>query len=265
MAKVDPYSRRELKRLRSSWLRRHRGPVALVAAGIAVMQLIATVTIVATSDGVVGAYLLGAVHVGLTAAGLHLLQSAFLAFDRDAMAHVRGAWGEDNTRSELQRAKRRRLIWGWVDTITLAEGDLDHVVVTRHGGLVAIDTKWRNSVTSSNETASMARSALKARKRAETLADTIYARERQRGARHRASARPLAVTPLVVLWGAAQHSVPDDAVVDGVRFVKGRDLLSWLRQLDADPVSKDAAADVLRRMESFRDEARRRQETRQVR
>jgi hypothetical protein len=26
-------------------------------------------------------------------------------------------------------------------------GDLDHVVITRRGGLVAVDLKWRNKVT----------------------------------------------------------------------------------------------------------------------
>jgi len=90
-------------------------------------------------------YLLGVAHAGLIGAGLHLLNSAFLTVDRDAMSQLRGAWGEENTRSELERAKRKGLIWGWVDSVTLAAGDIDHLVVTKSGGLVAIDTKWRAS------------------------------------------------------------------------------------------------------------------------
>ena len=101
------------------------------------------------------------------AAYLHALQSAFLASDGEAIWHLRGAWGEENTRSELQRARRKRLIWGWVDSISLRAGDLDHLVVTRHGGLVAVDSKWRNRA---SDTVDMARAADKARLRAEALA-----------------------------------------------------------------------------------------------
>jgi len=130
------------------------------------------------------------------------LQAAFLAHDREAIWHLRGAWGEDNTRNELQRAKRNRLIWGWVDSITLQAGDLDHLVVTRHGGLVAIDSKWRNQHTA-DDALDMARGASKARLRVEGLAQTLLLSQRG-GARHRARSNALTVRPVVVLWGAAQ-------------------------------------------------------------
>ncbi|WP_166389739.1 nuclease-related domain-containing protein [Nocardioides ochotonae] len=91
---------------------------------------------------------------------------AFLAHDAEAIWHVRGAWGEDNTRDELQRAKRKRLVWAWVDSVTLQAGDIDHLVVTRNGGLVAIDSKWRSKI---NDAADMARAAQKVRLRAEGL------------------------------------------------------------------------------------------------
>jgi hypothetical protein len=178
---------------------------------------------------------------------VHLLHNAFLANDRDAIRHLRGAWGEDNTRSELQTAKRRRLIWGWVDSITLQNGDIDHLVVTRRGGLVAIDTKWR---TDTHDVIDMARAAQRVKSRAEALAQTVLTRER--GVRHRSKDNPLSVTPVVVLWGAAQHTIPAGAQRDGIDFIPGRSLRRWLGSLDNEPVSKAAAADLIHRLERFR-------------
>ena len=252
MARFEPYSRRVLRRRRAAWMRRNAVVVTVVTIGIAAILGFATLIIIATMTGALRWYLLGVVHAGLTATGLHLVHSAFLANDREALWHLRGAWGEDNTRSELQRAKRRRLIWGWVDSISLQAGDLDHVVITRRGGLVAVDSKWRNQITAS-DTTDMARAARKAKARAEGLARTILRSER--GARHRATIQPLTVTPVVIIWGAAQHTVPDDAVVDGVRFVAGRKLIPWLRELSGDTVPRDAAQDALLRLESYRERA----------
>lgn len=251
--KFEPYSRRELRRRRTSWLRRNIVIVAVVVVGIVVMLSIATALVVTMMAGAFRWYVLGVVHTGLVATGLHLLNSGFLALDREALWHVRGAWGEDNTRSELQRAKRRRLIWGWVDSINLQAGDLDHVVVTRRGGIVAVDSKWRNEVTA-NDTAAMARAAHKAKARAEGLARTLLTSER--GARHRARLQSLTVTPVVVLWGAAQATVPEGgAVIDDVRFVAGRQLVPWLRGLEGETVPKDAALDALDRLKKFRETA----------
>lgn len=249
MGKFEPYSRRELRRRRTAWLRRNMVVVTVVAVVIVLMLTIATAVVMTTATGPFAWYVMGVVHAGLVAAGLHLLHSAFLAHDREAIWHIRGAWGEDNTRSELQRAKRRRLIWGWVDSINLQAGDLDHVVVTRRGGLVAIDSKWRNHVTSA-DTAEMARAAVRAQSRAEGLARTLL--KSDRGARHRSRVQPLTVTPVVVVWGAAQQTVPDDALIGGVRFVAGRQLLPWLRRLDGDAVTKFAARDVLERLRNYR-------------
>jgi hypothetical protein len=52
---------------------------------------------------------------------------------------------------------------------------------------------------------------------------------------------------VVVVWGAAQHTVPDRAAVEGVRFVADRKLVPWLRELDGETVSKDA----LQRLERY--------------
>jgi hypothetical protein len=216
------------------------GVVTLIAAGTIVITVVLTPTAFTW-------WLLGLFQATMVAIYLHILHAAFLAHDREAIWHLRGAWGEDNTRSELQRAKRKRLIWGWVDSIDLQAGDLDHLVVTRRGGLVAIDSKWRNEAT---DTLDMAQAAHRVQIRAEGLTRTVLKTER--GARHRSKTNPLRVVPVVVLWGAAQHHVPERAQVNGIDFVAGRRLLSWLRTLDGEPVDKSAARDVIGRLEEYR-------------
>jgi hypothetical protein len=60
---------------------------------------------------------------------------------------------------------------------------------------------------------------------------------------------------VVVLWGAAKQTMPDDAVIAGVRFVSGRQLLTWLGGLDGEVVPKDAALDALKRLKKYRETA----------
>lgn len=59
---------------------------------------------------------------------------------------IRGAYGEDQTRTELQRAQRAGLVWAWIDSVSLQRGDIDHIVVTRRGGVVALDWAFGNLV-----------------------------------------------------------------------------------------------------------------------
>ena len=165
---------------------------------------------------------------------------------------MRGAWGEDNTRSELQRAKRKRIIWGLVDSVELQAGDIDHIVVTRRGGVVVIDSKWRNQM-AARDIPAMADSSRKAALRAEGVLRTLLKRER--GARHRTNAKPVTVTAAVVLWGAARTGVPSNANVDGVRFLDGRQLLGWLAELDSHEVPREAARDVIKLLDDYRSKA----------
>jgi hypothetical protein len=178
---------------------------------------------------------------------LHLLHTAFLAHDGDAIRHVRGAWGEDNTRSELQRAKRLKLVWGWVDSLGLQHGDIDHLVVTRNAGLLAVDSKWRSQI---SDAADMARAANKVRLRAEGLTRDLL-KGTTRGSR-RARVNPLSVTSVVALWGPAQHGVPDGASVDGIEFIAGRRFVEWLGRLDSEPVDRAAAAHIIHSLEGRR-------------
>lgn len=255
MPKHHPYSRREFRRRLRVWLRRNLRLLVAVTIGLFGMVAALTGILLATMPASPFTWwLLGALQIGMFAAYLHLLHTAFLAHDGDAIRHVRGAWGEDNTRSELQRARRKKLVWAWVDSLELSYGDIDHLVVTRRGGLVAIDSKWRNKI---NDTADMARSAQKVRLRAEGLTRDLLKGD-TRGHR-RARVNPLSVTSVVVLWGADQHNVPDGATVDGIEFISGRKLVDWLARLDGQPVDRAAAADIVRSLEvrrASRDQAK---------
>jgi hypothetical protein len=251
MTRFKPYSRRALSRRRLAWARRNATLLLLATGGLAGVLALLTALLVWTWPGTSSRwYLIGFLHAALIATAAHLFQTAFFAHDREAMSHVRGAWGEENTTSELKSARRKRLIWGWVDSISLQAGDLDHLVVTRHGGLVAIDSKFRNQA---NDTTDMAAAAKKARLRAEALANTLL--KADKGARHRAKINPLSVTPVVVVWGAAQADIPTPARVDGIEFVAGRGLTDWLARLEGQPVSKAAANDVVKRLEEYRSTA----------
>lgn len=249
MRSFQPFPRREYNRLRRLWLRRNWGIVAFLLVGFALMAALVSVPI-ANTDLPIRWYVIGLFHAGLLAAALHLVNSAFLAHEGAAVWQLRGAWGEENTRSELQKAKRRRVVWGWVDSITLQVGDLDHVVLARSGGIVVLDSKWRSSI-EADSMAEMTASARKAAIRAQGLARSLLKSER--GVKHRASGQPVTVVAAaVVLWGAARQAVPDGTEVDGVHFVDGRKLVGWLRQLGGPEVPADAAKDILEQLTAYR-------------
>ena len=247
MTKFHPYSRRVFRERLRAWSGRNLKLIATTLAGV--VALLAVETFLPTRllpDSAFSWWLLGVARPrSWPRRRRHVFR--ILAHDREAIWHMRGAWGEENTRTELQRAKRRRVIWDWVDSIALQNGDLDHLVITRQGGLVAIDSKWRNDAT---DTSHMAQAAHRARLRAEGLTRSLFTSDRS--ARHRAKAHPLPVLPVIVLWGTAQHSVPEGARVDDIPFVAGRRLLGWLKELDHQPVSRAAARDITRELKRYR-------------
>ncbi len=255
MAKVRPYPRQVLGRRFRAWSKTNRILLAAVFVGAALLLAIETMLLLAffpQSDA--RSYILGAVHTFVIGAMAFLVYSAFLAHDREAIWHVRGAWGEENTSSELSRARRKRVIWAWVDNVPLQRGDIDHVVITRRGGIVAVDSKWRHHIDIADRDA-IVRDASKVRLRAEGLVRSVLKAE---NGSHRAKVSALKVTPVVVVWGASQHELPSGAQSDGIAFVGGRQFVSWLRDLDGEPVDKDAAADVVRRLKGYRKELSRR-------
>jgi hypothetical protein len=111
MTQHHPYSRHEFRRRLRAWLQRNLKLFTGTTVGLIACLAFVTGLLLATMPAsAFRSWLLGAMQTGLVAAHLHLLYASFLAHDADAIRHVRGAWGEDNTRSELQRAERKRLI-----------------------------------------------------------------------------------------------------------------------------------------------------------
>jgi hypothetical protein len=253
MPKYLPFSRRELRSRFATWAKKNWRTIGIFGVGLLLLLALETYLLLGLGERAAWKwYVLGIVHAGVVAAFLYALGGTFIAHDREAIFHLRGAWGEENTRDELKRAKRKKVIWDWVDSVTLASGDIDHLVVTRAGGLVALDSKWRNQV-GANDRDAMVKSAHRVVKlRAEGVMQSLLRRER---GGHRAAVNPLRVRPAVVVWGAWKEDVPSGAQLEGVDFVGGRELVSWLRTLEGETVTSDAAKDLIRRLEAFRAEA----------
>jgi hypothetical protein len=247
MTRFRSFPRNEYNRLFRGWAQRNLKLLGVFTLGMAALVGLETAIVVfLVSDGGFRWWILGVLQTVAVGVGLHLINAAFITHEREAILQLRGAWGEDATREELKRAKRKGLIWGWVDSVALQAGDLDHVVVTRNGGLIAVDSKWRSE---GNDAAAMADSAAKARLRAEGVARSLLKAER---GSHRAKGHAVTVRPLVVIWGPAQHKMRDGGQVAGIPFVGGRRLLSWLNDVDGEQVSKVAAKETIRELKRFR-------------
>lgn len=251
MVRYHPYARRRLRKLFWQWVRADLvRTLAFVVGAIVLIAFETSMLLILDLDDRLRWYLVGLVPAVIVALAVGGLFSAFLAHVPEAIWQLRGAWAEDFTRDELARARRKKLIWGWVDSVTVQTGDVDHLVVTRSGGLIAIDTKWRSGP--DLDPAGMAAEAQRARRRAEGVLQTLLQRER---GSHRAAAASISVSPLVVVWGAAARGVPDTVRVAGVDFVAGRSLVSRLGTIAGETVDEAAAADVLARLETYRAES----------
>lgn len=252
MGKKTSYPRKQYRQLLRRWLVRNKRAVAtLVAifAGVVVLEL-ALLRLMPSHD-----HATTAVWALLTATFVvfcWMVHTAFLTHEGGANHQLRGAWGEDNTSTELQAAKRQGLIWRSVDSIALENGDIDHLVVTRRGGIVVVDSKWCSDL-DDEKRAIFAFTARRAAKRGEALVNTVTRRSH---GRHSAPRKAMTVTPVVVVWGAAQSSVRDDEVVDGVAIVRGSGFRTWLARLEAEVISQKTATELVARVEAF-DENRR--------
>ncbi len=252
MGKKTSYPRKQYRQLLRGWLLRHKAIVAGLVAIFAVVtafEIVLLRSMPPTSvmrDVIVAA--LAASAVGMCW-GIHTL---FLAHEGHAIHQLRGAWGEDNTATELKAAQRQGLVWGRVDALELERGDIDHLVVTRRGGVVVVDSKWCSALDADVRLA-FAASATRAANAGRGLVNTVT--QRSHG-RHIAPRKALTVTPVVVVWGAAQSSVRDDEVVDGVAIVRGSAFRTWLARLEAETISQKTATELVARIEEF-DENRR--------
>jgi hypothetical protein len=247
MTRFSPYPRRAYAALFRVWARRNLKLLVLCGVGvIAVLAFETALMVLFVPASGFRWWLLGALQMAVVAAALHLINTAFLAHEREAIWQLRGAWGEEATRDELRRAKKKRIVWDWVDSINLQVGDLDHLVVTRNCGIIAVDSKWRSD---GRDADAMAESAARARLRAEGVARSLLKAER---GSHRARGHAVTVRPLVVIWGPAQQQLPDEWVVSGIPFVGGRRLQAWLGEIDGEEVSEHAAKELIAELKRFR-------------
>jgi hypothetical protein len=252
--RIASFPRRQLSADIRGYLRRNRGRLLLVAIGyLAIGAVGSVVEFYLLGHGPAFWYTFGAFHAFWLAVLVGMVGLGWLASSQPAILYLRGAFGEDNT-TEVLKAARRKSVWGFVASMAVIGGDIDHLVVTRSGGVLAIDSKWSNEVTVDRLEA-MAVAARKAARRAESImrSEHVGTLKRERGARHRAGSASYAVRPVVVIWGAAGHRMPDSARRADVEFVAGPKLAQWLRTLDGELVDKAAARDLLARLADFRD------------
>jgi hypothetical protein len=205
---------------RRGWVRRSARPLAYLSATAVVLGVVAWGLFEwFTPMGPRSWYLLGVLHVLLLASFVGAVVMVVVSAEPDRTP--RTAWGEEYTRDELRHAHRRRIVRHALHDVTVDDGEVDHLVVTRHGGLVAMDSKYRSSVDPA-ELPELAASAAAVAQRAARLLERM-----QQG---RTSVP--AVRPVLVLWGKGQKSLDLPMTVDGVDVVRGPDLVEWLRVHD---------------------------------
>lgn len=236
-----------------AYLRRNRARLVLISLGYLALGVAITGFLIAIAGHRRTSWFMAGLFVGVwLTMYVAMIGLAWLASSQPAMRYVRGALGEDNTRDMLKAAARKRTIWGFVEGITTRGGDVDHLVVTRSGGVLAIDSKWCNEV-NPDLLDRMAMSAQAAARRAESVmrSENVGVLKRESKARHRVDGAAHRVRPVVVVWGAESHKMPSSATRLGVEFVAGLNLPNWLRLLEGDSVDEATAADLLGRLAAF--------------
>lgn len=198
------YPRRQVRRaFRSYLLHNWAGLATVILLWAAVLAVLAWAL-----DG----YALGLAQGAFATALVPMVLTSFLLVSGSAF-QLSGAWGEDNTRDVLKAAKRKRSIYGWVDNLEVQGGDVDHLVITRAGAF-ALDSKWHShGITRDVIAQDIERARMSARRAASIM---------------RSISRPMPITPVVILWGGNQEWAKGGKTEDGVRFVCGSELKSWL-------------------------------------
>lgn len=130
MTKYRPYSR-ESASVRTGGSTEPEA-MSLITGGMAALIVVVTLVLAPSLPSTAFTWwFLGALQTALVAVYFDLVHAAFLAHDGEAIWHLRGAWSEDNTRSELQRAKRKGLIWGGSTASAFKPATSNDFVVTR--------------------------------------------------------------------------------------------------------------------------------------
>ena len=227
------YPRRAYRRAFWPWLVANRSVLLVMLLGYAgLMTLLAF-----TSSG----YFRGLTHGLLSATFVGMLMIGFVT-STGMIGHVVGAWGEDNTRDILKWARKRRLVHGWIDSVEVQGGDIDHLVATRTGW-IAIDSKWHSRSFDAELIAQDAERAKRAARRASLVLRSL---------RQNAEVRALAVC-----WGGSRHEIPGGiATAHDVEFVDGTHLKRWLRHLPDGSLDRRTAQATLKELRRFRNRVR---------
>jgi hypothetical protein len=231
--KVAPYSCRRYRVTLRRWLITNWLPLTIATALFLMAGAVMPLFLADYALGILHGLLLGLLMLAIT--------TSFLVHTNSA-GQLAGAWGEEFTREELSKAKRRGLIWGWVDSIERNGADVDHLVVMRSGKVIAIDSKWRRDAADLVRLQSDADAAKRSARRAASVLSQLESTK--------------SVRALVAVWGGAQADV-HGTKVGGVEFVSGRKLCSWLRQQQSAPCERSKAEALLRELEAFRRSAAR--------
>ena len=194
------------------------------ALPLAVMLLSAALLVSYWLDG----YLLGLIH-GLVAAAVVGVAAAWVLAPKD----------EKGTVDLLRAARREHQVWGWVD-VEMEDGEVDHLVVTRVGGVVAVDSRWRSEELTPELLAADAQRALLNSRRASSRLQTRNL--------------TAAVRPLLVYWGSIQGDVRKLTVrhLEGVELLAGRELRAWLRTQNGRPVERAEARRILKALRTIK-------------
>ncbi|WP_166680413.1 nuclease-related domain-containing protein [Kribbella sp. VKM Ac-2566] len=224
------YPRRRLRLQLTRFLRTNWWPI-LAFAGMC-----ATATVPVTL--VVHGYLLGVAHGAVAMFFVAAVRHLFLVYT-GSTRELSGAYGEDNTRDVLRRARRKRHVWNSIDNLEIQSGDVDHLVIAP-AGIYAIDSKWHAMNLTDAVLDRDAATACAAARRANLILRSIHL-------------QALEAQPIVVVWGRGQRDLPEaGCVVGGVLILRGSDLRSWLSQRPAGAISQEHATEVVTKLRLFK-------------
>jgi hypothetical protein len=231
MTKRHSYARRQMQITFRTYLAANWRPLILLALVLSAATLPVYFTDHRWQQGFM---------TGVMATAFLSLTVLGFALHTEGLQQLAGAWGEDNTCAELDKARKRGHIWGAVHNIEFGGfGDIDHVVLTP-GGVLALETKWKFR--------ELARNWLhKDLRQASSAAGKTRSVLRSKGidAVHD-------VTPVVVVWGKGGHEIADGGeVVDGVHLVYGGELADWMARWGTGRLAQDNAEPVLAKLETF--------------
>ncbi len=248
MGSTQSYPRSEYWRLLRGWLHRNAMYVGLCLGVFLALVSFEVLLLLVLPSNELTRYLVVAVLAATAVGFCWTVHLAFLAHEGKALNQLRGSWGEDATVDALKRARRRAIIWDWVDGVAFEKGDIDHFVVTRNGGIVVIDSKWRSAL-SKTSAYELAESARAVARRGVGLVNTVTDRS---SGRHRGARAAVSVTPVVAVWGAAQREIPAGGrTVEGVPIVKGSEICSWLASLSGHDMSEELALEITNAVRDF--------------